>query len=252
MNMGSPRPPNGAMPASVQPGQVFRHPGYNGPPANAMPGPGPRSASNPTRPGMMGQMGPPLQPGQANGSYRPILAQGGGPYPVMRPPMNPGYPVSGGMTGGPMPQPRSVTAPLQRYELHDRVSTHSSRSSASDNSRYAPRPDGSPPLSLPADPRSSSARTTPSNEDPRFSGRSDIPGGAQAHGQRARSDSVSSSSVGANGVGVSVNGSAGGRNPLAELLESEKLFVERLGLVVRVSPVRTSDRKNGKLPILTV
>lgn len=51
---------------------------------------------------------------------------------------------------------------------------------------------------------------------------------------------------------MSVNGSAGGRNPLAELLESEKLFVERLGLVVRVSPVRTSDRKNGKLPILTV
>ena len=32
-----------------------------------------------------------------------------------------------------------------------------------------------------------------------------------------------------------MNSGAGGRNPLAELLESEKMFVERMGLVVRVS-----------------
>jgi hypothetical protein len=241
MHLATLRPPNGASSGSVQPGQVFRHPGYNAPDHNASPGPGPRSTSNPIRPGMMGQMGPPFHANPGNASYRPTLAPGGGPYPVIRP-MNQGYPAAGALNGGYMPQPRSVTAPLQarapgpqRYELHDRVSTHSARSSASENSRYGGRPDGSPPLPFPGDSRSTSIRTPPPAEDPRFSGRSDTSAGARGSAQGGRSDSVSSSSVGANGIGVSANGSSGGRNPLAELMESEKLFVERLGLIVRVS-----------------
>ena len=248
LHMGTSRPPNGIMPGSIQPGQVFRHPGYNAPAGNAIPGPGPRSASNPNRPPMMGQMSPPLQPGHTSGPYRPVLAPGGGPYPVIRP-TNPGYASANGASSGHMPQPRSVTAPLQsrapgpqRYELHDRVSSHSSRSSASENNRYITRSDGSPPLPFPSDSRSTSTRTPPPAEDSRFGGRSDSSAGARGFTQGGRSDSVSSSSVGANGIGVSANGSSGGRNPLAELMESEKLFVERLGLVVRVSPGLTYFR----------
>jgi hypothetical protein len=115
MSVG-PRTISGPPPPTVQPGQVFRHPGYNA----ASPGPALRSTTNPVRPGMMVQPMPVYrQPGQAPST---------GPYPLMpqRPPHASGMPYQ-----SLMPQPRSVTAPVQprqpgpqRYELHDRVSSH--------------------------------------------------------------------------------------------------------------------------------
>jgi hypothetical protein len=215
---------SGPPPPSVQPGQVFRHPGSNGPSS----GPALRSTTNPIRPGMMVQPMPvyrqPTQPSSMS------------PYPSMQQHSSQAV----GMPFRPhMQHPRSVTAPVQqsrqpgpqRYELHDRVSSHSIQSSASDGSRSNfSRNGGSPPIPFPSDPRA-----TPPNLDPRSTPRSDSLPGSHQPSHSGRSDSISSSAVGSNGVGISMNSGAVGRNPLAELLESEKMFVERMGLVVRVS-----------------
>jgi hypothetical protein len=215
---------SGPPPPSVQPGQVFRHPGYN----VAPPGPALRSTTNPIRPGMMAQPMP---------AYRqPPQPSSTSPYPSMQPHV---LQAAGMPYQPPMPpQPRSITAPVQprqhgpqRYQLHDRVSSHSVQSAASDGNRsnYS-RSGGSPPIPFPSDPRS-----TPPNLDSRYNQRSDSLLGGHQSSHSGRSDSISSSAVGSSGVGMSTNNGAGGRNPLAELLESEKMFVERMGLVVRVS-----------------
>jgi len=228
---------SGPPPPSIQPGQVFRHPGHNVP----SPGPALRSTTNPIRPGMMVQPMPvyrqPAQPSSMS------------PYPSMQQHSSQGV----GMPFQPHNQQlRSVTAPVQqsrqpgpqRYELHDRVSSHSIQSSGSDGSRSnLSRNGGSPPIPFPQDPRS-----TPPSLDSRSAPRSDSLPGSHQPSHSGRSDSISSSAVGSNGVGVSMNSGVVGRNPLAELLESEKMFVERMGLVVRVS---RSQQDDGQVTGLT-
>jgi hypothetical protein len=232
--------PGGPSKASIQPGQLFKHPGYNASP----PRPAQRSTTNPIRPGMMAPPpGPAYRQVQHAGGMQSPSLQGSGPYPSMQQAQG-----SNSTLPSHMPQLRSVTAPVhhstqgpQRYELHDPVSSHSVRPSASDGNRtYQGRNTASPPLPFPPDPRS-----TPPPLDSRSTRRVDsLPDSHQAS-HSGRSDSVSSSVVGANGVGVSMNNGGAGRNPLAELMESEKLFVERTGLVVRVSKSLSMSRSDA-------
>jgi hypothetical protein len=84
---------------------------------------------------------------------------------------------------------------------------------------------------MPPEPR---ITRTPPLDDTSVRTRSDSPHDSQA-GLNGRTDSMSSSAVGANEVGVSANTGGAGKNPLVDLVETEKLFVERLGLIVRVS-----------------
>lgn len=228
MRPPGPAPGTGGGGGGPQPGQLFVMPGYTG--ANNRPMQnGTRATSNPIRPGLMQQPGPP--PMQAPHAV--------GPYPSAHPP-----PMNSYHRSSPMPQPRNVSAPLPRGtaiaaaapygrssgQSHLSTSSGASGSTHSHMSRHEQR---SPPVPLPTGPiltpEPRVVRTPPPLDDARHSTRSD----QSASTQGRRSDSVSSSALGGNGFGVSANGGGSGRNPMSDLVESEKLFVERMGLVVR-------------------